>query len=331
LDGRSESICGSGVVLATGAIENARILMLSDPSGIGVGTGRALTGRYLQDHPVLDVLEVYPVDPSWLQDRASHLYRGRSRLYPKVRLAPGAQQRGHLLDANAVLVHEYEAPQLDAARRLVNARRDWQMPSHPVADGLQAVRAVGSLSRVAYRRWVKGLSAGWPASRVTLQVWVEQVPDPDSRVRLGSVRDPLGLPVAEVDWRIAPEELRTSRVLGRLVADDLRHRGLASVRELPAMTNDEAWMTTVTDAYHPAGTTRMSASGLDGVVDPDGQVHGLDGLFVAGSSTFPIAGYANPTLTIAALAFRLADHLSALLRSGMAVAQGRPQLGSEAQ
>jgi choline dehydrogenase-like flavoprotein len=46
-----------------------------------------------------------------------------------------------------------------------------------------------------------------------------------------------------------------------------------------------------------------------GVVDEDGRVHGIPNLFVSGSSVFPTGGYANPTLTIVALALRLADRL----------------------
>jgi choline dehydrogenase-like flavoprotein len=54
----------------------------------------------------------------------------------------------------------------------------------------------------------------------------------------------------------------------------------------------------------------MGQSPLASVVDRDCRVHGYDNLFVAGSSVFPSAGYANPTLTIVALALRLADRLA---------------------
>jgi choline dehydrogenase-like flavoprotein len=57
------------------------------------------------------------------------------------------------------------------------------------------------------------------------------------------------------------------------------------------------------------GTTRMHADPRQGVVDAQCQVHGVGNLYVAGSSTFPAGGYANPTLTLVALALRLADHL----------------------
>jgi len=58
------------------------------------------------------------------------------------------------------------------------------------------------------------------------------------------------------------------------------------------------------------GTTRMGEDASKSVVDPHCRVHGYANFFVAGSSVFPTGGgYANPTLTIVALALRLADRL----------------------
>ena len=62
-------------------------------------------------------------------------------------------------------------------------------------------------------------------------------------------------------------------------------------------------------ARHHMGTTRMSIEPGEGVVDAECRVHGLDNLYIAGSSVFPTSGNANPTLTIIALAMRMADHL----------------------
>lgn len=310
LDGRVEKLTGLNVVLAAGAIENARILMLSDPAGIGLGSGRQHTGRYLQDHPVVNTLRIHPADPTWLQDRSSHLHRGRQRLWPKVRLSPAAQQEEQLLNANALFVYEYDEPGMEAARRLVDVMKRRREPEDVLPDVRRAAEAIPALLRTAYRRRVKGLSAGRPATAVHLQVWLEQAPNPDSRVRLGAATDPLGLPVAEVDWRIGEAEIRTSRQLSTWVAEDLERHGLATVEPLPGMFSDAAWLAAVGDAFHPAGTTRMSADPWSGVVDSNGQVHGVPGLHVAGSSVFPIAGYANPTLTIVALSLRLADRLT---------------------
>ena len=61
---------------------------------------------------------------------------------------------------------------------------------------------------------------------------------------------------------------------------------------------------------HFMGSTRMGNDPDTSVTDAYGRVHGLENLYVAGSSLFPAAGSANPTLTIVALALRLADYLA---------------------
>jgi choline dehydrogenase-like flavoprotein len=62
--------------------------------------------------------------------------------------------------------------------------------------------------------------------------------------------------------------------------------------------------------FHHLGATRMHPDPTKGVVDADCRVHGVRNLYVAGSSVFPTYGCSNPTLTVVALALRLADHLN---------------------
>ncbi len=66
---------------------------------------------------------------------------------------------------------------------------------------------------------------------------------------------------------------------------------------------------------HHIGTARMSDDPKRGVVNPQCRTHDLDNLYIAGSAVFPTSGSANPTLTIVALAVRIADHLRTRLRS----------------
>ena len=66
---------------------------------------------------------------------------------------------------------------------------------------------------------------------------------------------------------------------------------------------------------HHMGALRMSAAPEDGIVDINSRLHRVDNLYIAGSAVFPTGGYANPTLTIVALALRLADHLKRVLGS----------------
>jgi choline dehydrogenase-like flavoprotein len=65
------------------------------------------------------------------------------------------------------------------------------------------------------------------------------------------------------------------------------------------------------DALHHSGTTRMGSSPKTSVVDSGLRVHGVKNLYVCGASVFPSSGYANPTLTAMALAFRLAKTIAA--------------------
>lgn len=60
---------------------------------------------------------------------------------------------------------------------------------------------------------------------------------------------------------------------------------------------------------HQCGTLRMGTDPEASVVDVHGKAHDLGNLYVADASVFPASGATNPTLTIAANAFRVADHL----------------------
>ena len=314
--GARTQVVARTVVLAAGTLENTRLLQLSDPEGVGLGAGREHTGRYLQDHPIIRTAEVLSTDFRVLQDRYVTLRRDGRRLFPKVRLAPQAQEQHELVDATAVFVHEHEDAGLAAARRLLVAARAGRVPARPLREVATAVQAVAPLAHGFYRRHARGLPLGARPSHVWLQLWLEQAPDRDRRVTLAPTRDRFGLRQARVRWGCDPIELETSRRLTRWIAADLERLGIARVRELPAMDDDDVWRSSVTDAAHPSGTTRMSTSPDDGVVDPDLQVHGLDGIYVVGGSVFPTSGYANPTLTIVALALRLADHLARSRRAG---------------
>jgi len=142
-------------------------------------------------------------------------------------------------------------------------------------------------------------------SQVELALHLEQAPDRDNRVVLGLDRDDLGLPRAALRWRWTARDQANLDRLRALVAEDLARAGLGRVRFADEVPLDPA-------AHHHLGTTRMHRDPEQGVVDEHCRVHGVANLFVAGSSVFPTGGCANPTLTIVALALRLADHLAPL-------------------
>jgi choline dehydrogenase-like flavoprotein len=96
----------------------------------------------------------------------------------------------------------------------------------------------------------------------------------------------------------------------QLLAEEFGRLGVGRVRINELLMDDSSrWSENLSWFGHHMGTTRMSADPKKGVVDADCRVHGLKNLYVASSSVFPTAGFANPTLTILAIALRLADHL----------------------
>jgi choline dehydrogenase-like flavoprotein len=118
-----------------------------------------------------------------------------------------------------------------------------------------------------------------------------------------------------VDWRLTDQVRHTFDRTIAIVAAELRKNGVAAVDLDPPILGGE-WPDTLEKegTWHHMGTTRMHESPTMGVVDPDCKMHGVDNLYVAGSSVFPTAGANFPTITIAALALRLSEHLAARLR-----------------
>jgi choline dehydrogenase-like flavoprotein len=141
---------------------------------------------------------------------------------------------------------------------------------------------------------------------LVLRAQAEQAPNPDSRVTLGTRRDAFGLPVARLDWRPAESDRASIRASQKVVDAALRAAGVGRVE---LMLGDERPPVLFEGNFHHLGTTRMHADPHRGVVDADCRVHGLRNLYIAGSSVFPTFGCSNPTLTVVALALRLADHL----------------------
>ncbi|MDN5931184.1 MAG: GMC family oxidoreductase [Pseudonocardia sp.] len=311
LDGTVGHVDADTVVLCGGGIENARLLLLSE-----LGNDHDQVGRHFQEHPTIWV-DVDVDRPGELQDFYGLLGRGKIRYLPKIRLDPGVQRDEQVLNAVADVIWEpRETPGLAAARELSSALQGRRRPVGIGPAQLRAaVRDLGPVARAGFRRFAQGRPSAGPVERARLKILAEQSPNPDSRVTLSAERDVLGLPTARVDWRMTERERRTMQVMTAVLDRELRRLGLARLRGHDRLRGPD-WQIGFEEACHHMGTTRMSATADTGVVDVDCRVHGVDGLYVCGSSVFPTSGYANPTLTIVAIALRLADHLRSTVPGG---------------
>ncbi len=135
--------------------------------------------------------------------------------------------------------------------------------------------------------------------RGSLGAEIEQLPEASNRVVLdGHRRDALGLPRVRLEYRPG-DYARRGAEHWQAVAEKLIER--AGGR----LTGGSFSLS----SHHPAGTARMGRDPRDSVVDADCRSHDHPNLYIVGGSVFPTMGTANPTLTIAALSLRLADHL----------------------
>lgn len=284
LDGRRHRARARAFVLATGAIENARLLLASRGSAAaGLGNDHDLVGRYFMEHPRVRVgslaapgLRTFgrPFIHAFGMDGGGH----EARL--ALHLAESTQRRERLLKATVVLgnLSPGERPPLaKAVARL--ADRDGR--------GEQAAPLLTSLLMTA-----------------------EQTPNPESRVRLSDESDALGMPRSRLEWRLRPQDGESAVRAVELLSREIERRSLGRTRV--RVSENDPWPG-ASGSPHQMGTTRMSRDPRRGVVDVDSRVHGVDNLYVAGSSVFPTSGATNPTFTILALTLRLADHLRKVL------------------
>jgi choline dehydrogenase-like flavoprotein len=331
-------------VIAAGGIENPRLLLASNAiHSRGIGNAHDLVGRFLMDHPSARVGQFEAGDAKPIIDRFGFYglrHNGRTHMYSHgLALTPAAQERDGLLNS-AVYFMAQRSPDdpWDAIKRLL--KHD---SKEPIRDALSAashagllVKGIGMkmLASDATPGFLKDLivntairyspnfvakefqSRGLPhkLTSVSIEAITEQRPNPDSRITLSEKRDRLSVPIAKADWRINDEERRTIVRLARLTSDAFVKAGLPAPQLERWITEDRPNDAVIIDMAHMLGTTRMSDSPKSGVVDKDCQVHGVLGLYVAGSSTFPTSGHANPTLMILSIAIRLADTIKLRLR-----------------
>ena len=280
--------------LCTGGIENARLLLnFRSQAPEGIGNRHDLVGRYFCEHPSFQIADVLlpgePLPELEFYCPSEQFIYARSVLNFGLRFEPGPWP-----------------PTMPASAARIGLTSPFELAL------LEFMRSEAHPPRRAVAQEHLPL-----ASTATLRTAHEQALDPASRVRLGEDRDALGLARPVLDWRLGDLDIHTMRTaataFGRHLAAE--NRGRVRLREwlftdpvvFPDITADEV------GGQHHMCTTRMAEDPRHGVVDRDCRVHGLDNLFIAGSSVFATPGHANPTYTITQLSLRLGDHLATRL------------------
>ena len=312
-------------VLATGGIENARMLLVSNAvHQTGLGNRHGLVGRFFMDHLIVRTGMIVLSEPGTNVDYYDVDAQIKGvRGIGAMRLADQHLRREKLLNNILTLGVNYtnenyrnadiKTPGTYAFISIVKSLAQGQLPNDFGGKSCRTIDDIDTVITFLKRRLMRTIQSKGEVANILVKYEAEQAPNPRSRVNLHhSKRDQLGLPQAQLDWQLSDFDKFSIRRTAELIGIELGRAGLGRFRT--DIDEELSKFPEVETAWHHMGTTRMSENDKTGVVDSACRVHGLSNLYVAGSSVFPTGGRANPTLTIVALAIRLADHLKSVAR-----------------
>ena len=310
-------------VVAAGGIENARLLLASQsvlPAGIG--NQNDLVGRFFMEHPHARGGTLRGA-PAWqLLSFFANRPAGDVVAAPLLTATESFQRNRELLNSAITI-----AARPPAGGRHSLVKRAYLHAKHKV-EPTTIARALWKTQRLTGRLIKHSVGPLFPwldyragRSELTIVLRAEQAPNPDSRVMLTDRLDSLGMPRVRLDWRLGEIDVRTASELVGAASRAFASSGLGRIEVADWLDRGGRWQFDPLVSAHPIGgfhhmgTTRMASDPKNGVTDGFGQVHGVANLFVAGTSLFPTAGWANPTLTMLALALRTADRIASNGRS----------------
>lgn len=341
VDGRSASARGARYVLAAGGLETTRLLFASGgelcPGGIGNHSGHL--GRWYMAHVEARIARVRFSTPpeetiyGYERDPAGAYVRRRFTFSPELQRRRGLPNAALWLVNPPMADPAHGDPVLSLVYLLLRSRLGGRFVSEGIRQAHIGTDRPGRTS-AHMRNVLRGLPAAarfglafaWgrylrPGRKLPgffvpsadnaypLLYHGEHLPSRESHVRLSGEHDALGMPRLRTHLHFSQADVEGAIRAHRCLDEELREQGVGEVEYLYDDL-EHAVRSQLFGGYHQAGTTRMSATPADGVVDRDLAVHGFDDLYVASSSVFASSSQANSTLTAIALAVRLADHLS---------------------
>jgi choline dehydrogenase-like flavoprotein len=326
LDRRAFYVKARFVVIAAGGIETARLLLNSNEVvKPGLGNDSGWVGRCFMDHPRYAWGQITSLSSPALVRRynPTHGVGQRRKGVPSlgasplfglgIELSEAAQRREKVLGSRTWILPVSRQGERASGRELRELVL-WATRARIPADFLLRARLVlddipnAAAAVVAHLNSVFGRESRWQ-----FVTTLEPEPNPDSAVILDESRDIFGMRTVRLNWRLTSLVEKTLKVTQESTVKELRSLGIECFVQGPGgpLANQEAsqprWV------WHHMGTARMSEDPKDGVVDSNCRVHGVDNLYIVGSSVFPTCSSDMPTLTLMALACRLSDHLKTRL------------------
>jgi hypothetical protein len=328
------------IVLAMGGVETTRLLLRTQQRWPGhFGGVDGPLGRYYMGHIAGKIASIVLNDPDSINDLDFKLDESGAYRRRRFMLTADAQLQHKVLNTafwpdnpsfydpshgSGVLSSVFLALAFPPTGRLLLPEairlahigpRPYLLAAHLRNAIMGLPRGAKDIYRILRDRFIKkpsnpGFLVSNRGGKYALSYQAEQVPNRDSRIRLGSETDSFGVPRAVIDLRYTDQDVQSVIDSHELLDKALQANGIGRLQFLhgPEQLRERVY-SQASDGYHQAGATRMGVDAAQSVVDPNLRVHGVENLFVASSSVFPTSGQANSTLVAVALGVRLANHL----------------------
>lgn len=298
---QSKSVTAQVYVLACHAIENAKLLLLSNNKQ-GIANTSGQVGCNLMDH----VLYL-----SWaLIDESA---------------GPIWGYRGPLATSGIESLRDGDFRGQRAAFRLEIGNEGWNFPaSDPYTTTMDYIQGTNTAQLNSNQKRLGGLAlVNQLNTLLTRQFRIaalfEQAPQQENCITLDPTNvDGLGIPRPKVDYGLDPYTMEGFRVAADVCSKIYQRMGATEfTRTSTGGAGDFTYKGKNYHYYgagHVMGTHRMGTDPNTSVVDANQQAHDVTNLWVVGSGSFPTVATANPTLTLLGLAFKSAASIIAALK-----------------
>jgi choline dehydrogenase-like flavoprotein len=295
--------------LAAGGIENARLLLLSNKvQKNGLGNENDLVGRFFMEHLYYPNGIILPAKQGSILEiyTSERVYTKTCRIRCHITLPEKTIQQYRIPDYRSEIDTLSTPPESVVSAKILRDKfTGLEFPDDISQHVLNIISDPGAI--IDHLTGNKKLLLSY-----SLLNYVEQIPNPNSRITLSDQKDKLGMNKVVLDWRLSKLDIVGIRTAQKLIAAEVGRTNFGRLRmELPE--DEEVMRNGGEGSSHHMGTTRMHRTPKNGEDDANCRIHGLKNIFIAGSSVFPTCGYSNPTLTIVALAIRLADHIEGIM------------------
>lgn len=291
-------------VLGCGGIENARIILHNSIAS------QSPVGKYLQDHPSIEIGHLVTKSRRKIQQFFNIHYWRKWQYSIRLSACDEFQEREQCVNASVSIMFTPQPSSFIGRLNLLKKSVAEKKTIQTLKQTFAVIFKVYEILPVAYYYIVHKFQYK-PGAYFPIKISFEQEPSEDSWVKLSEKKsDALGIPLSKINWDITEATWITTIKIAEELTKEFKKHNLGEVVLYPNIFRENPdWKKLFGDVNHHIGTTRMGDDPLKSVVDSDCKIWEIDNLYVTGSSVFPTSGHSNPTLTLIALSYRLAEHL----------------------